>query len=127
VTPEPQWIEVADALLFHDQLIAVFGGAGGVADQGLLESALHRPRNMFAYGTHDLHALAAAYAHGIVKNHPFVDGNKRSAFVVARVFLGLNDVTFDPPEEEAVVMVEGLAAGEVNQGLFANWLRKHAA
>ncbi len=71
--------------------------------------------------------LAGAYAHGIVQNHPFVDGNKRVGFVIARVFLGLNGVAFDPPEEEAVVMVEGLAAGEVTQELFADWIRKHSS
>ncbi len=123
MSAEPEWIEVADAVLFHGQLIGVFGGAGGVRDLGLLESALTRPRNLFGYGTRDLHVLAGAYAHGIVQNHPFVDGNKRVAFVLARVFLGLNGVAFDPPEEEAVVMVEGLAAGEVTQELFADWFR----
>lgn len=126
MTAEPEWIELADALLFHGQLIAAFGGASGVGDQGLLESALSRPRNLFGYGTTDHFELAAAYAHGIVQNHPFVDGNKRAAFVIARVFLGINGLAFDPPEEEAVVMVEGLAAGEVSQALFADWLRKHS-
>jgi death-on-curing protein len=126
VTIEPEWIEVADALLFHDRLIAAFGGASGVRDRGLLESALSRPRNLLGYGKSDLPALAAAYAHGIVQNHPFVDGNERAAFVIARIFLGLNGVHFDPPEEEAVVMVEGLAAGEVPQELCADWLRKHS-
>lgn len=126
MSAEPEWIEVADALFFHAQLIATFGGAGGVGDKGLLESALGRPRNLFGYGTEDLYELAAAYAHGIVRNHPFVDGHKRAAFVIARVFLGLNGVAFDPPEEEAVVMVEGLAAGAVTQDVFASWLRKHS-
>ncbi len=125
MTAEPEWIELADALLFHGRLIAVFGGASGISDKGLLESALSRPRNLFGYGTTDHFELAAAYAHGIVQNHPFVDGNKRAAFVIARVFLGINELAFDPPEEEAVVMVEGLAAGEVSQALFAEWLRKH--
>jgi len=74
----------------------------------------------------DLFALAAAYAHGIAKNHPFVDGNKRAAFVVARVFLGMNDVAFNPPETEAVVMVEALAGGELAQAEFVEWLRKHS-
>jgi death-on-curing protein len=126
VSSEPEWIEAVDAILFHNQLIGVFGGAGGVRDPGLPESAPSRPRNLFGYGTQDLHDLAAAYAHGIVQNHPFVDGNKRVAFVIARVFLGLNGIAFDPPEEEAVVMVEGLAASEVTQALFAGWIRKHS-
>lgn len=123
---QPDWIELEDALLFHGQLIAAFGGAAGIRDSGLLESALDRPRNLLSYGTEDLHQLAAAYSHGIVKNHPFVDGNKRVAFVLARVFLGLNGIAFDPPEEEAVVMVEGLAAGDVTQELFGDWVRKHS-
>ncbi len=126
MTAQPDWIELEDALLFHGQLIAVFGGAAGMRDSGLLESALDRPRNLLSYGTEDLHLLAAAYSHGIVKNHPFVDGNKRVAFVLARVFLGLNGIAFDPPEEEAVVMVEGLAAGDVTQELFGDWVRKHS-
>jgi death-on-curing protein len=126
VTTEPLWIGVDDALLFHGQIIAQFGGASGLRDVGLLESALDRPRNAFAYGSTDLVELAAAYAHGLVKNHPFVDGNKRMAFVVARVFLGLNGVAFDPPAAEAVVMVEGLASGYVAQADFAAWTRKHS-
>lgn len=127
MTREPDWIDIEDALLFHGQLIGVFGGAAGVRDAALLESALDRPRNLFSYGTGDLSVLAASYSHGIVKNHPFVDGNKRVAFVLARVFLGLNGIAFDPPEEEAVVMVEGLAAGDVTQELFGDWLRKHSS
>lgn len=126
MSAEPLWIGVHDALLFHGQLIAQFGGASGLRDAGVLESALDRPRNAFAYGTTDLIELAAAYSHGLVKNHPFVDGNKRMAFVVARVFLGLNGVAFDPPETEAVVMVEGLASGDVAQPDFTAWMRKHA-
>ena len=127
MTAEPEWVTVEDAVLFHASLIATFGGSDGVRDQGLLESALDRPRNIFARESKELFALAAAYAHGIVRNHPFVDGNKRAAFVVARVFLGLNDVAFDPPDAEAVVMVEALASGELGQAEFADWLRKHSA
>jgi death-on-curing protein len=81
---------------------------------------------VFAYESKDLFVLAAAYAHGIARNHPFVDGNKRMAFTIARIFLGLNDVAFDPPEAEAVVMVEGLASGELAQADSAEWLRKHS-
>ena len=115
-----------DALFIHREVIATFGGSDGVRDAGLLESGLNRARAQFAHGSKDLCDLAAAYAHGIAKNHTFVDGNKRVAFVVARVFLGINDVDLDPPEAETVVMVEGLAGGKVGQGEFAKWLRKHA-
>ena len=123
---EPEWIELEDALLFHAQIVAMFGSSTELRDQGLLESALTRPRNVFAYESQDLFVLAAAYAHGIAKNHPFVDGNKRLSFVIARVFLGLNDVAFDPPDAEAVVMVEGLASGKLTQTDFAIWLKKHS-
>ena len=123
---EPEWLTPEDATLFHSQLIAAFGGAPGIRDAGLLESALNRPRQVFAYESQDLCVLAGAYAHGIAKNHPFVDGNKRVAFVLARVFLGLNGGRFDPPEAEAVVMVEGLASTQVSEAQFAAWLRKHS-
>jgi death-on-curing protein len=126
VTPEPEWVTLEDVLLFHRELIAAFGGAEGLRDRSLLESALSRPRDVFAYESKDLYTLAGVYAHSLVKNHPFVDGNKRVAFVVARVFLGINDVAFEPPEPEAVVMVEGLAGGAVTREEFTAWVRKHA-
>lgn len=126
MSKDPEWVSVEDALFFHERLISGFGGAEGVGDLGLLESALTRPKNVFAYESEDLSVLAGAYAHGIAKNHPFADGNKRVAFVVARVFLGMNGVTFNPPEAEAVVMVEGLAGGEVSQEDFVRWVRKHS-
>jgi death-on-curing protein len=125
VTREPEWIGVEDVLFFHAEVLRVFGGGEGMRDLGLLESALARPRHVHEYEGRDLAGLAATYAHGIAKNHPFVDGNKRVAFVVARVFLGLNGVAFDPPEHEAVVMVEGLAAGDVPLAAFTKWVRKH--
>jgi death-on-curing protein len=123
---EPEWLAPEDAIFFHGELVRAFGGATGLRDGKLLESAMHRPRQAFGYGTTDLHALAAAYAHAIVKNHPFVDGNKRVAFVVARVFLGLSGIDLAPPEAEAVVMVVGLAASDVTESDFASWLRKHS-
>jgi death-on-curing protein len=126
VTTEPEWVRLEAVLLCHGALIAAFGGTTGIRSRRLLESALARPRNVFAYESPDLFALAAAYAHGIVKNYPFVDGNKRVAFVVTRVFLGLNGVAFDPPEVEAVVIIEGLASGELAPDSFASWLRKHS-
>lgn len=127
MTPEPEWLTVEDAVLFHRELIAAFGGSDGVRDRGLLESALARPKDIFSYETKDVIELAGAYAHSLARNHPFVDGNKRVAFVVARVFLGMNGVAFNPPEVEAVVMVEGLASGDVAQAEFAAWIRKYSA
>jgi death-on-curing protein len=126
VTREPDWVSLDDALLFHGEIMRVFGGGEGLRDRGLLESALDRARNAYAYETKDLCVLASTYAHGIAKNHPFVDGNKRVAFVVTRMFLGMNDVSFDPPEHEAVVMVEGLASGQVSLADFTSWVRKHS-
>lgn len=124
---EPTWLDAADLRVFHAYLIAGFGGAHGVRDEGLLESAVARPRHRWAYAEVDLCELAAIYAHGIARNHPFVDGNKRCAFTAARVFLHVNGMVLDAPEAEAVVMTEGLAAGELDAELFAAWLRKHAA
>lgn len=126
MTAEPEWLTAEDAVLFHGQVIAAFGGAQGVRDQSLLESAMSRAKHVFTYDSQDLVVLAGTYAHGIAKNHPFVDGNKRVAFVLARVFLGLNGVQFDPPEAEAVVMVEGLASSQVSEADFVLWLRKHS-
>lgn len=126
MTGEPDWVSLEDALLYHSEVIRAFGGSDGLRDQGLLESALDRARNVFAYESKDLVVLAAVYAHGIAKNHPFIDGNKRSAFVVTRMFLGMNDVDFDPPEHEAVVMVEGLASGDVALADYTSWVRKHS-
>jgi death-on-curing protein len=123
---EPDWLTVEDIVAFHEVLIATFGGSTGIRDAGLLESAIGRPRHVFAYESQDLFVLAGSYAHGLVKNHPFVDGNKRVAFVAARVFLGMNRLSFEPPEVEAVVMVEGLAGGQVRQEDFVSWLRTHS-
>lgn len=126
MTEEPEWLTAEDAIMFHAQLIAVFGGAPGIREASLLESAMGRPRHVFAYESQDLFVLAGAYAHGIAKNHPFVDGNERVAFVLARVFLGLNGVRLDPPEPEAVVMIEGLASSQISEADFGLWLRKHS-
>jgi death on curing protein len=126
VTGEPDWVSVDDALLYRGEVIRAFGGSEGLRDRGLLESALDRARNVWAYESKDLVVLAAVYAHGIAKDHPFVDGNNRAAFVVTRMFLGMNDVAFDPPEPEAVVMVEGLASGQLTLEEFTSWVRKHS-
>lgn len=104
--------------------IALYGGAIGLRDEGLLESALARPENLAAYGAPDMFALAAAYAFGIVRNHPFVDGNKRAAFLTAALFLDLNGVSLVAPEEEATAMTLALASGGAGEDDYAAWLRE---
>lgn len=112
-------------LVSHDEALAAHGGASGVRDIGLLESALARPKNLFAYGEHDIAALAAAYAFGIVRNHPFVDGNKRTAFMTAVFFLELNGHRFMANEVEATLRTLALAASEIDEAEFAVWLREN--
>src|SRR6266852_15437 len=120
---EPEWLDITIVLDVHAEQLALFGGAEGVRDLGLLESALARPLNKFAYGETDLAALAAAYAFGIARNHPFVDGNKRAAFASIIVFLGLNEIDFDVPPEAATAIILSLAAGEVSEESLARWIR----
>ncbi len=120
---EPLWLDTTIVLDVHAEQLALFGGAEGVRDLGLLESALGRPVNKFAYGEIDLAALAAAYAFGLARNHPFVDGNKRAAFASIVVFLGLNGIDFDVSPEAATVMILGLAAGEINEDGLTRWIR----
>lgn len=120
---EPRWLDTNIVLDIHAEQLALFGGPDGVRDLGLLESALARPLNKFAYGETDLAELAAAYAFGIARNHPFVDGNKRAAFAGLIVFLGLNGVDFDVPPENATAMILALAAGEVSEESLARWIR----
>ena len=120
---EPVWIEKDDCLGFHNVLLARFGGLEGLRDEGLLESALARPLQLLGYGTPTHFDLAACYAHGIVKNHPFLDGNKRSGLMAAALFLELNGWKFHPPEEQAVLQTLALAAGEIEADDYAAWLR----
>ena len=120
---EPAWLDRDVVLAVHEEMIGRFGGLPGVRDEGLLESALHRPRHLFAYGRPSLFDLAAAYAHGIVKNHPFLDGNKRTGFMAAYIFLGANGHELQAPEEEAVVQTLALAAGSIGAAAYAAWLR----
>ena len=120
---EPEWLDTNIVLDVHAEQLALFGGADGVRDLGMLESALGRPVNKFSYGESDLAALAAAYAFGLARNHPFVDGNKRAAFASMIVFLGLNGVEFDVPPEQATAMILGVAAGEVSEESLARWIR----
>ena len=126
---EPAWIRTVEALAFHAQLIALFGGAEGVRDQGLLESALVRPRHRFAYARAKptLPDLAAAYAVGISANHPFVNGNKRTAMQVSFVFLESNGLSITASQEDACLTFIRLAAGEITESELAAWFRKRTA
>jgi death-on-curing protein len=124
---EPEWIGVETALAIHEEQIAEHGGGEGVRDRGLLESALARPRNAWGSGVTDLCALAAALGHGIARNHPFVDGNKRTAFVVVETFLILTGAELGASDAESVVAMLDLAAGEMTEDEFADWLRAHTA
>ncbi|MDE1918452.1 MAG: type II toxin-antitoxin system death-on-curing family toxin [Sphingomonadales bacterium] len=120
---EPVWIDADLALAIHDRQLAEHGGPIGVRDTSALESALGRPRNQWAYGKADLCALAAAYAYGAARNHPFVDGNKRTAWVLARLFLALNDVRIIFAPEDAIRMVLALASGSASEAEVAEWFR----
>ena len=117
------WITPAVIHAVQEELLARFGGLAGIRDEGLLESALARPQQLHAYGKPSLFDLAASYTHGIVKNHPFLDGNKRAGFMAAYIFLGANGQELQAPEEEALVFTVGLAAGEVSESEYAVWLK----
>lgn len=120
---EPVWLFPELVIAFHDEQLREFGGPAGIRDVGMLESALDRPRNKCSYGETDLAALAAAYGFGIAKNHPFVDGNKRAALLSIVTFLGLNGIDFVADNAEAVVMIQALAAGEIEEDGLARWIR----
>lgn len=118
------WIDPAVVLAIHDEQIAEHGGAPGVRDTGLLESALARPQNLEAYGGPDVFLLAAAYAFGVAKNHPFVDGNKRTALVLCELFLELNGWRNEANDAETLAAMLDLAAGDLDENGFAAWLRE---
>jgi death-on-curing protein len=122
---EPEWLDLGIVLDFHAEQLALFGGPDGIRDPGLLESALARPVNKFAYGETSFAALAAAYGLGITKNHPFIDGNKRTALASVIVFLGLNGLRLDAPQGETTAVILSLAAGEVSEDVFAGWIAEH--
>ncbi len=120
---EPIWLSVDLVLAIHDEQLREFGGPSGLRDRGLLESALARPLNKYAYGTDDLAALAAAYGFGLARNHAFVDGNKRIAFLSIVTFLGLNEIEFVVPEAEAVVVMLEVASGDIDEENLTRWIR----
>lgn len=122
---EPRWLDLNIVLDFHTEQLALFGGPDGIRDLGLLESALARPQNKFAYGETGLAALAAAYGFGISRNHPFIDGNKRTALASLIVFLNLNKLDLDASQESATAIVLALAAGEIGEDVLARWVADH--
>ena len=124
---EPVWLDAELAMAIHDRQLAEHGGGVGVRDAGMLESALARPLNQWTYGEDNLCALAAAYAFGVAKNHPFVDGNKRTAWVLARLFLALNNVPLVFTPDDAIKTVLALAAGELSEEEMTDWFRGHLA
>lgn len=119
---EPEWLDVEIVIDIHAEQLALFGGPDGIRDRGLLESALSRPINKYAYGETHMASLAAAYGFGVARNHPFVDGNKRAAFACIIVFLGLNDIDFVVPPEQATAVILSLAAGEIGEEDLARWI-----
>ena len=123
---EPYWLTLEECLSLHDLMMADYGGLPGLRDRGMLESALARPQQLFAYGRPNLVDLAAAYAAGIVKNHPFLDGNKRTGFMMGAGFLERNGQVFSATEADAVLRTLALAAGEMTEAAFAAWLEANS-
>jgi death on curing protein len=126
VSDAPRWVDKRALLLLHRESLAQFGGASGVRDEGLLDSALSRPVRKHAYeGCTDVAALAAAYGFGLARNHPFVDGNKRVAFLAVGVFLAINGRGLTATPIEAIDAILSLAAGDLEEAQFADWIRAH--
>ena len=121
------WLRADVLRAVHDEQLAEHGGAPGTRDEGLFESALARAQNLAAYGDPDVAALAAAYGHGIARNHPFIDGNKRTAWVATELFLSLNGFDLQAADADCVLTMLGVAAGEIDEDGFAQWLRLHSA
>ena len=124
---EPVWVLPQVIRALHERLLSEFGGASGVRDEGMLESALSRPGNQFSYGSPSIHELAAAYAFGLVRNHPFVDGNKRIGFATAILFLEINGYRFLASEVDVTVQTLALAAHELDEAGYAAWLANNSA
>lgn len=123
---EPEWLDISIIRAIHLRSIARFGGAAEIRDMGLLESALDKPRNLLAYGSQpSIFDLAAAYCAGIVRNHPFVDGNKRAGLLAALVFLDMNGQVFRPLEADAVNVIMALASGEIDEDGLAVWFTEY--
>jgi death on curing protein len=123
---KPRWLDRSDCVAIHDMMLAQHGGLAEVRDEGLLESALSKPQNLFAYGSPALGELAASYAAGIILNHPFLDANKRTGFLVAATFLELNGIALTASEESVVEKTLALAAGELKEAGYAAWLKANS-
>jgi death-on-curing protein len=121
-----RWIDKGALVLLHDESLAEHGGAAGLRDEGLFESALARPENLAAYEKPDFAALAAAYGVGLAKNHPFVDGNKRAAFIAAALFLALNGYRLCAEQVDATRTMLAVASGEMGETDFAEWIRQNS-
>lgn len=126
IRPVPRFVSADIARAVHDRQLAEHGGLAGVKDNGLLESAIARPINRFSYGEDDLYILAGSLAFGIARNHPFADGNKRTAWVAARLFLKLNDVAIRFEKQEAIAFMLAVASGERTEEEIADWFRDHS-
>ncbi len=122
----PQWIDLSVVLAIHEQQIAEHGGSLGIRDLGMIESALGRPQNLLLYNDPDIFDLAAAYGYGLAQNHGFIDGNKRTAYVVTRLFLILNGYDISASAVEKVITFENVGKGEIDQAALASWLRSHS-
>ncbi|MCK2052756.1 type II toxin-antitoxin system death-on-curing family toxin [Methylobacterium sp. 37f] len=120
---EPRWLTSEEVKIAHERQLARFGGPTGLRDENALESALERPANRWRYEDGDLASLAAAYAFGLARNHAFIDGNKRIAFVAMILFLRLNAIPFQPDPAEATAVILGLAAGEIDEAGLTRWIR----
>lgn len=124
---EPQWLTLEIVTALHEESLALFGGQPGIRDEGLLESALAHPRQRHAYDPQaSLSDLAAAYCAGIIRNHPFIDGNKRAGLLAAAVFLQINGMHFDPDEIDETRTIMALAAGEIDEAELADWIARNA-
>jgi death on curing protein len=121
-----RFVPLSAVMVMHAELIREFGGQTGLRDRGLLESALDRARNLNHYEEADIFSLAAAYAVGLTKNHPFIDGNKRVGFITAYSFLSMNGLELIASEEEAVIVMTGVADGSIDQDMLAAWFKSHS-
>jgi death on curing protein len=119
----PAWLTTDEVTALHERQLRRFGGPSGIRDPGALESAVDRPRNKWEYEGAEMPELAAAYAYDIVRNHPFVDGNKRAAFIAMVLFMRKNHIPFAPPQAEATSIILALASGEVSEASLARWIR----
>ena len=123
---EPIWLNREDCLAIHEMMLAQYGGLAGVRDEGLLESALAKPQHLLAYTSPTLTEMAASYAAGIILNHPFLDGNKRTGFMLAATFLEVNGMEFTATEESVIEQTLALASGKLKQAAYTKWLSKNS-